>query len=758
MKIFIVICFFTCITLLEISGQQIDPNINLSKGVKPISKDNPGLGAQVFSGNTYAVIVGISDYTDPDINDLNYGDVDAIAFSNYLRSRAGGSLDGDHQKLLVDTAATMAAFASALEWLKTVAKKDDRVIIYFSGHGDIETTVNDEMGFLLCYDASSRVYQAGGALPLSYLQEVISTLSIKNNSKVIFIGDACHSGTLAGSSIGGPRITAEYLKAMKNEIKILSCQPYEFSIEGEQWGGGRGAFSYHLVDALYGLADENHDDWITLQEAGWYLERHVSEDVAPVQQVPLVVGERYERLAMVDTFLLGAFKQGKTNQMAMLAPIESRSENLILSSVDTNIQSLYKLFELSLKNKVFLEPANTNDTGYAELYYQQLIKEPKLEPLYTTIRRNYATALQDDAQRALNSILKVDVNEITRSKVSKIKKYKSYPSLLNRAAELLGEDHFFYKKLKARQYFFEGLLLFWANSGNKNIDEGQKIMDKYRLSLEYEPIAAHTYFYMMYCQAYKFENKDSAEHFALKAAHHSPSWVLPFTYLAYFYSNKLKDSIRAKIYLDKAIQIDSLNTMVIFTMASWHYFKGDIKEANVLYKIVAESDSLNAISRLNLGIVNLKLDQYEVAKKYLLEYIKLDSVGFQGYNFLAIALSMQGDEKGAENNFLKAIEINPNYINGLRELAKLYRKQKRNDEAEFYFRKLLTFEFDKKPGVYYELACLMAIKNHIDESFEFLEKAFKAGFMNFDVVLNNEELKEITSSDKFKNLILNFKK
>ncbi|MBK9017573.1 MAG: hypothetical protein IPM82_27970, partial [Saprospiraceae bacterium] len=25
-----------------------------------------------------------------------------------------------------------------------------------------------------------------------------------------------------------------------NEVKILSCQPSRFSLEGEQWGGGRG--------------------------------------------------------------------------------------------------------------------------------------------------------------------------------------------------------------------------------------------------------------------------------------------------------------------------------------------------------------------------------------------------------------------------------------------------------------------------------------------------------------------------------------
>ncbi|MBK7305024.1 MAG: hypothetical protein IPI90_17740 [Saprospiraceae bacterium] len=46
--------------------------------------------------------------------------------------------------------------------------------------------------------------------------------------------------------------------------KILSCQPNEFSLEGEQWGGGRGVFSYHLVDGLFGLADRNNDGLITL--------------------------------------------------------------------------------------------------------------------------------------------------------------------------------------------------------------------------------------------------------------------------------------------------------------------------------------------------------------------------------------------------------------------------------------------------------------------------------------------------------------
>ncbi|MGB3226661.1 MAG: hypothetical protein WBB02_01715, partial [Saprospiraceae bacterium] len=48
--------------------------------------------------NTYAVVVGISDYQDPGIPDLRFADRDAEAFKNYLRSNAGGNLDGDHLK------------------------------------------------------------------------------------------------------------------------------------------------------------------------------------------------------------------------------------------------------------------------------------------------------------------------------------------------------------------------------------------------------------------------------------------------------------------------------------------------------------------------------------------------------------------------------------------------------------------------------------------------------------------------------------
>ena len=131
-----ILAFIALLTSLSISAQVID----------------------LDASTTRAVVVGISDYQDKDIPDLRFADKDAEAFANFLRSPAGGSLDGDHLKLLVDSAATVAQFAIALDWLMENSKEGDQAIIYFSGHGDVEKRTLTQPGFLLCWDAPARVY------------------------------------------------------------------------------------------------------------------------------------------------------------------------------------------------------------------------------------------------------------------------------------------------------------------------------------------------------------------------------------------------------------------------------------------------------------------------------------------------------------------------------------------------------------------------------------------------------------------------
>jgi len=678
--IILVISFFVA----ALSAQQ--------KGTSPLSSINQ----QLSTKNTFAVVVGISDYQDPAIPDLRFADKDAEAFANYLRSNAGGKLDNDHLKVLINQQATMAQFANALDWLWEVCKEGDQAIIYFSGHGDVEKKSLTQPGFLLCWDAPARVYMAGGAFALPMLQEVVSTLSIQNKAKVIVITDACRSGTLAGSSVGGSQATAANLaKQFGNEIKIMSCQPNEYSIEGEQWGGGRGAFSYHLLDALYGLADNNNDQWVTLQEIGRYLEDHVSNEVAPVSQVPMIVGNRNERLAGVDERLLASIKSGKTNQAVMLSAVESRGiEEDVLSKVDSSTRKIYSLFKNALKQKVFLPvptAAGEPVSACADSYYEQLIKEPKLERLHSAMRRNYAAALQDDAQQVLNTALKSGLTSEILSEAKAANIYRNYPAYLDRAAELLGSGHYMYSALKARKHYFEGTL-------HTSIPEKKR---HFFQALHWQVDMPHAYVGLI--QQYPSELSDSAEFYAAKAMKLAPSWVKPYTELAKYYQ-KVKQQDKAEEILDQAGLVDSSSILVWYEKASFYGNRKNYSAAEHWYlKTIsgAGEDICFPCAHLNLGSLYKDTNRFTEAEQHLKKAIQLDSASSKhhrsycrpcAHSNLGLVYLYTGRMTEAEKQYERAIQIDSNFRVAFLNLGLVYLSNNRFADAEKQLKKAIQID------------------------------------------------------------------
>ena len=86
--------------------------ISQEKGVSPISGKSGGK-----TGQTRAVIIGISDYRDDHIPDLHFAHKDAEAFATYLQSPAGGELPEENMYLLTNEKATTGQMYAALDWL-----------------------------------------------------------------------------------------------------------------------------------------------------------------------------------------------------------------------------------------------------------------------------------------------------------------------------------------------------------------------------------------------------------------------------------------------------------------------------------------------------------------------------------------------------------------------------------------------------------------------------------------------------------------
>ncbi|MBP8238917.1 MAG: tetratricopeptide repeat protein [Saprospiraceae bacterium] len=682
---------FTLLLILPFQGFT-----QIEKAVKPVASPLPAVAlaeagapssAKATAG-TRAVVIGISDYQDPQIPDLRFADADANAFANFLRSPAGGSLDGDHLKVLLNSEATVAQFDAALGWLMDESKPGDQAIIYFSGHGDVETKTRNQHGFLLCWDSPPQSY-ISGAYPIFFLKDVITTLSTENKARVLIITDACRSGKLAGNSIGGAQLTSQNLaQQFANEIKILSCQPDEYSLEGEQWGGGRGAFSFHLVDGLYGLADGNSDGSVNLMEIGRHLEDHVTPEVSPQSQVPMTVGNRTEKLAAVFPDLLAQVKKNKTGQLPLFSATDSRGiEDEVLATVDSTIRALYYRFKKALKEKVFLEPPGE----CADAYYLRLMAEPKLERLHNSMRRNYAAALQDDAQQAINNLMKMERTETRLYRLERLKKYAPYPRLLERAAELLGPEHYMYQTLQARKFYFEGAVLQMESPLNPDSVLGQRILDKYRASLSQQPDAALTYRGISEVFEKVIPNIDSMAFYGYKAIEASPNWIRAYTKLGWMLTN-LKRFGEAQILLEKALTIDSSEARTWGNLGWLQNRQGNLDASEACYLQAIAVDSTYEGAYFWLGSLYFNKGKMNESIGYFLKAVQADKPSEYTFNFLGCSYSNIGQYAEAEKYFLKGLEIEPNGTACLVYLAGVYLKTQRMAEAKDLLTKALAYD------------------------------------------------------------------
>ncbi len=690
-----------------------------SKGASPLPSpvDTPS------SSETYAVVIGISDYQNEGIPDLRFADKDALAFAGFLQSPAGGSLDEDHIKVLVNKQATAGQVGAELFWLLDEVKEGDNAIIYFSGHGDVERKTIIQPGYLLCWDAPSKVYLSGGALALPMFQDVITTLSAQNKAKVIVITDACRSGKLSGSSVGGSQITGSNLaKQYNNEVKILSCQPDEYSVEGEQWGGGRGAFSYHLLDGLYGLADKNGDQVVNLLEIGRYLEDHVSSEVAPESQIPMTIGNRSESLTEVVPEVLTQIKEDKKRQMSVITSTETRGiEDEVLAAADTNIVEMYDAFKESINNKKFLKPEN----ACADFYYNKLSQEQQLKKLHASMRRNYAAALQDDAQQVMNRWLSYYSKEMALSRVNQIDKYQLYPTYLERAAELLGENHYMYPILKARSLFFEAYLMHvWNFFPNKAL--GKIILSKYREALQLQPDAPHVYFRMMGVHFSQMQEPDSAEYYAHRATELIPGWFLPYSYLGWLYRET--DPERARHFLELAERIDSTAIeSSLFHHSHWANFyssNGYYQEALVTWRKIMQIDSTNSRVYQQIGVILLELGRPKEAEQNFEKAMRLDPTNAFARIDAGWMYCDQNRFDEAEQIFKRAMQIDPTEIIAYNGLGWAYMNLYRFDEAEKIFKEGIRLD-STNAYTYHSLGMLYRSQNRFAEADQCFKKAIQ---------------------------------
>ena len=221
-------------------------------------------------GASRALVIGIDRYLTA--SPLSYAVSDAVAIGDLLVSDF--NFPQANVTLLIDEAATRQAIQKTfLRFANDDVGLDDRLIIFFAGHGHTRTGSRGEIGYLVPHDADMADFST-----FIRWDELTRNADLIRAKHVLFIMDACYGG-LALVRTAGPG-TTRFLKDMmlRTSRQVLAAGKADEVVSDS--GGpipNHSVFTGHLIEALRGKA-ANADGILTASAVMSYVYAKVASD------------------------------------------------------------------------------------------------------------------------------------------------------------------------------------------------------------------------------------------------------------------------------------------------------------------------------------------------------------------------------------------------------------------------------------------------------------------------------------------------
>lgn len=655
--------------------------------------------------NTYALIIGISVYDDPNMPQLEYADSDAVCFYRFLRSKTGGSVDSLNIRLLTDHDATSSDIWRELNWIMRRADTSDRVYIYFSGHGDAGN--NQEEVYLLTHETAKvddpGLYVPTSALPVMNLKTKIKTLSNKN-VEVILITDACRTNELSGKNAGNELIYRNVMDENLGAIQIASCKANQMAQEGKKWGSGRGVFSFHLINGLYGLADnEPADGKVDLEELEAYVKENVKHDTRSLStgvpmQVPSFNGKN-TTLCKVDANEKQSL-ESSLNQGSEIV-VNVRTGNL--PSERTTDSLLHRKFLKAIADERLLAPEKNN-----AVYWLNLL----------------LTKTNDDNAKA-------DFTDVLISALLK----KGQQSINYYSKGLLDSIQFNYKYFLERSSYFKTALTYVKNNPEiyrlanasrlfleaRALCESRKEEDwKRAIAIADSSLGIYRWAYTYHTKGLLFENLrmfDSLVNLERKVIEIAPTWSSAYNSLGRGYYALRKFDSAGVNYL-KAIRFNPRDYASYLGIGNLYFDRGEKDSAAYYFKISIQLNPKSDFGYYNLGIINSSNGQFDSAIFY--------------YN--------------------KAIQVNPKSEDSYIGIANVYYELKKYDSSAFYYKKSIEHNPLVKDS-YYNTACSYSLLKDKRNALKYFALALQKGWNDFEWAATDHDLDNIRNEKEYIDLI-----
>jgi hypothetical protein len=302
------------------------PSAQEKGGLVSVPRDEAALST-AYAPRRLALLVGISEFQDPQWRNLRYSEKDAQDLAAALQDPARGHFDQVRVLNRPEQTTRTAILAALHELQQEATRPDDVVVVYFSAHGTLARDGQGELKrYLVTHDASY------GAIPQTALSmDVLKAEFDKLPSRRrLLVLATCHSGSgksllpkelerdVAGIKAGFYARPIE--ESSRASMVFAACDWGETAREDE--GLRNDIYTYFLIEGLSGSADRNADGAVTATEAHDYARRRTfaftqgrqrpSAEIMEVGADPVVLSGSIDRLGRPELFSYNPRLEGFT--------------------------------------------------------------------------------------------------------------------------------------------------------------------------------------------------------------------------------------------------------------------------------------------------------------------------------------------------------------------------------------------------------------------------------------------------------------
>jgi len=682
-------------------------------------------------GQTYALLIGISKYAKPELA-LQFADADADVFGKLLESPLGGGIPSANILLLTDEKATTAAIRNGFQdFLKRRAGKNDTVLITIAGHGTVETP-GSKNAFILTYDSDPQDLTST-ALAVDELQSLFEEQLTKVGRVLLFV-DVCKAGTVGTIHNTTVSSNVQQLGDIQGDLfGLLASRPREVSLEGPEFGGGHGVFSYYVIKGLQGAADANKDGVVDADE----LIKYVSEQVPMAtgnKQHPREFGTYDNMMRLSDTKKPGIQIAQNFDGAHWRVLMDSRHGGPLylagapqgqVAAPQADQAMTDRLTSAIAAGRILPTDPNNAFTALRDL------KSTASPEQYQEQQNQLRIALEDKAQKVLLRYLAGDESPQSRDEFQSGARYMD-------AARTLTEESLF---LEGRQDFFQGRALLF----DKNFPQAANLLEQ---SVRIDPGAAYGFnaLGIAYLEQAEYDKAIPAFRDAVRRAQH---WSYPLhnVALAYVETGDYQSAIRA--YQD-AIRLTPQYSYLPYNLglvyqrlnrrkdAETAYTKAEMlapnsaepynalgtlkasegkrSEAEQLYRQALQKNSSLLPARHNLALLLLdEKGREKEAIDLLRENLRQSPDYLPSRLSLAGALAEQGDNPAAAEEYRKVLQSKPEYVAARIALADVLTKTNDRDGALEQLRQV-TKQDSQDPALFERIGDLEAARQHSAEA------------------------------------------